>query len=161
MRNSVQGITPSMSRKGDCWDNAPMESFFPTLKTERVHHRVYATRNQPRRDLFHYIEGFEQSPSPALSPGLHQPSRRRAQSRLTLSTSSAEDQSTKTGEDHLTVRLITIIVSELKCIILCLLISKASDGESQARNARHNHESAQPADHVASQKLILHMGRQR
>jgi transposase InsO family protein len=29
-----------MSRKGDCWDNAPMESFFPTLKTERVHHRV-------------------------------------------------------------------------------------------------------------------------
>ena len=62
-----------MSRKGDCWDNAPMESFFPTLKTERVHHRVYATRNQPRRDLFHYIEGFEQSPSPALSPGLHQP----------------------------------------------------------------------------------------
>ena len=37
------GITPSMSRKGDCWDNAPMESFFHTLKTERVHHRVYAT----------------------------------------------------------------------------------------------------------------------
>jgi transposase InsO family protein len=32
------GITPSMSRKGDCWDNAPMESFFHTLKTERVHH---------------------------------------------------------------------------------------------------------------------------
>ncbi len=53
-----QGITPSMSRKGDCWDNAPMESFFHTLKTERVHHRVYVTRDQARRDLFQYIEGF-------------------------------------------------------------------------------------------------------
>ena len=52
------GITPSMSRKGDCWDNAPMESFFHTLKTERVHHRVYATRDQARRDMFGYIEGF-------------------------------------------------------------------------------------------------------
>jgi transposase InsO family protein len=51
-------ITPSMSRKGNCWDNAPMESFFHTLKTERVHHRVYATRDQARRDLFQYIEGF-------------------------------------------------------------------------------------------------------
>ena len=52
------GITPPMSRKGDCWDNAPMESLFHTLKTERVHHRVYATRDQARRDLFQYIEGF-------------------------------------------------------------------------------------------------------
>ncbi|VXA94301.1 hypothetical protein BREVUG8_10398 [Brevundimonas sp. G8] len=52
------GITPSMSRKGDCWDNAPMQSFFHTLKTECVHHRVYATRDQARRDLFGYIEGF-------------------------------------------------------------------------------------------------------
>lgn len=52
------GIACSMSRKGDCWDNAPMESFFHTLKTERVHHRLYATRDQARRDLFGYIEGF-------------------------------------------------------------------------------------------------------
>jgi putative transposase len=56
------GITPSMSRKGDCWDNAPMESFFHTLKTERVHHRIYATRAEARRDLFGYIEGFYNSP---------------------------------------------------------------------------------------------------
>ena len=47
-----------MRRKGDCWDSAPMESFFHTIKTERVHHRVYATRDQARRDLFGYIEGF-------------------------------------------------------------------------------------------------------
>ena len=55
------GIMPSMSRKGDCLDNAPMESFFHTLKTERVHHRIYATRAEARRDLFHYIEGFYNS----------------------------------------------------------------------------------------------------
>jgi transposase InsO family protein len=35
-----------------------MESFFQTLKTERVHHRIYAARDQARRDLFRYIEGF-------------------------------------------------------------------------------------------------------
>jgi len=52
------GITPSMSGKGNCLDNAPMESFFHTLKTERVHHRVYTTRAEARRDLFLYIEGF-------------------------------------------------------------------------------------------------------
>ena len=55
------GIIPSMSRKGDCLDNAPMESFFHTLKTERVHHRRYATRAQARHDLFGYIEGFYNS----------------------------------------------------------------------------------------------------
>jgi transposase InsO family protein len=52
------GITPSMSRRGNALDNAPMESFFHTLKTELVHHRIYATRDQARRDLFAYVEGF-------------------------------------------------------------------------------------------------------
>ena len=52
------GITPSMSRKGDRWDNAALESFFHTLKTERVHQCVYATRDQARRDQLGYIEGF-------------------------------------------------------------------------------------------------------
>jgi putative transposase len=47
-----------MSRKGDCYDNAPMESFFHTLKTELVHHRQYATRTEAKRDIFAYIEGF-------------------------------------------------------------------------------------------------------
>jgi putative transposase len=54
---ATNGITASMSRKGDCYDNAPMESFFHTLKTE-VHHRQYATRAEARRDIFAYIEGF-------------------------------------------------------------------------------------------------------
>jgi transposase InsO family protein len=52
------GFQVSMSRKGDCYDNAPMESFFHTLKTELVHHRKYATRAEAQRDIFAYIEGF-------------------------------------------------------------------------------------------------------
>jgi transposase InsO family protein len=49
-------ILGSMSRRGNCLDNAPVESFFGTLKTERVHRRRYQTRSQAKRDLFQYIE---------------------------------------------------------------------------------------------------------
>jgi transposase InsO family protein len=52
------GAAASMSRKGNCWDNAPAESFFHTLKTELVHHYHYATKEDAKRSLFHYIEGF-------------------------------------------------------------------------------------------------------
>jgi transposase InsO family protein len=52
------GIEPSMSRPGDCWDNAVVESFFGTLKRELVHHEVYASRAEARRSLFEYIEVF-------------------------------------------------------------------------------------------------------
>lgn len=52
------GITCSMSRKGNCWDNAPMESFFATLKKELVHHEDYLTRAQARQSIFEYIEVF-------------------------------------------------------------------------------------------------------
>ena len=55
---SDQGITCSMSRKGECWDNAAMESFFSTLKIERVHRRRYKTRDEVRADVFDYIEQF-------------------------------------------------------------------------------------------------------
>ena len=54
----ANGGLASMSRKGNCWDNAPMESWFHTLKTELVHHTVYATREAAKRDLFAYIEGY-------------------------------------------------------------------------------------------------------
>ena len=57
-RLAEHGIVCSMSRKGNCWDNAPMESFFHTLKTELVHHRDYLTRDDARRDIFEYIEVF-------------------------------------------------------------------------------------------------------
>ncbi len=53
-----QGITCSMSRRGDCWDNAPMESFFATLKKELVHFEDYTTRSEARQSLFEYIETF-------------------------------------------------------------------------------------------------------
>jgi putative transposase len=52
------GLRTSMSRKADCYDNAPMESFFHTLKTELVHHCQFATREQAKREIFAYIEGY-------------------------------------------------------------------------------------------------------
>ena len=55
---SAQGITCSMSRRGDCWDNAAMESFFSSLKTERVDRKQYTTRDDARADVFDYIERF-------------------------------------------------------------------------------------------------------
>lgn len=47
-----------MSRKGCCHDNAPMESFFHTLKVELVHQQRWATRDEARHDLFAYIEAY-------------------------------------------------------------------------------------------------------
>src|SRR3954453_13468712 len=52
------GIRQSMSRKGDCYDNAPMESFFGTLKTELVHRTSFPTREAARRAIFEYVEAF-------------------------------------------------------------------------------------------------------
>jgi putative transposase len=52
------GVTCSMSRAGNCWDNAAMESFFSSLKTERTAHKTYRTRDQAKADVFDYIERF-------------------------------------------------------------------------------------------------------
>ena len=52
------GITMSMSRKGNAWDNAAMESFFKTLKVERIYQVRYDTRDQARLDIVDWIEGF-------------------------------------------------------------------------------------------------------
>jgi len=52
------GMTASMSRKGNCYDNAPMESFWGTLKQELVHHRRYSTRQEAIREITEYIEVF-------------------------------------------------------------------------------------------------------
>lgn len=52
------GMAVSMSDKGECWDNAVMESFWSSLKTELVHHQHYATREEARRSIFEYIEVF-------------------------------------------------------------------------------------------------------
>jgi len=52
------GMKTSMSRKGNCYDNAPMESFWGTLKNELTHHHRYTTREEARRDITEYIEVF-------------------------------------------------------------------------------------------------------
>jgi len=51
-------LKPSMSRRGNCWDNAVAESFFGSLKKERIRKQIYRTRDQARADIFDYIEMF-------------------------------------------------------------------------------------------------------
>ena len=53
------GMRQSMGRKGCCYDNAPMESFFHTLKVELVHQGRFASREEARRELFAYLEGYD------------------------------------------------------------------------------------------------------
>jgi len=52
------GVVCSMSRSGNVWDNAAMESFFSSMKTERIARKVYRTWDQARADVFEYIERF-------------------------------------------------------------------------------------------------------
>lgn len=52
------GLTASMSRRANCWDNAVVESFFHTLKTELVYHQRYTTREDAKQDIFEWIEVF-------------------------------------------------------------------------------------------------------
>jgi putative transposase len=52
------GIEISMSGKGDCYDNALMESFFGTVKEECIERKVYKTRAEARQDIFEYLEVF-------------------------------------------------------------------------------------------------------
>ena len=88
---SAAGMIPSMSRKGNCWDNAPMESCFGTLKTELVHRACYPTRDAARHDLFAYIEGYYNRqfiPPSGISP----PNRRSAKPLNPGSTKSGEGQ---------------------------------------------------------------------
>ena len=51
-------LLSSMSRRGNCWDNAVAESFFSSLKKERIKRQIYRTRDDARSDVFEYIESF-------------------------------------------------------------------------------------------------------
>src|SRR5205085_7208472 len=82
---SAAGITASISRKADCYDNAAMESFFHTLKTELVHHRQYQTRAEAQRDIFAFIEGFYNRTRLHFRHRIYRPDRDGAKSSLTLS----------------------------------------------------------------------------
>jgi putative transposase len=52
------GLVPRMSRRGNCWDNAVAESFFSSLKKERIRKHIYRTRDEARADVFDCIEMF-------------------------------------------------------------------------------------------------------
>ena len=67
------GVDCSMSRSGNVWDNAAMESFFSSLKTERIGRKVYRTRDAARADVFDYIEEILQHDPQALDQRLPQP----------------------------------------------------------------------------------------
>ena len=58
---NAHGLVGSMSRKGDCWDNAVAESFFGSLKNERVYWRNYQTRYEAQQDILNYISMFYNS----------------------------------------------------------------------------------------------------
>lgn len=58
----ANNLEPSMSRRGNCWDNAVAKSFFSSLKKERIRKRIYKTRDLARADIFDYIEVFTIEP---------------------------------------------------------------------------------------------------
>ena len=70
---ATHGVTVSMSRKGNCWDNACIASFFGTLKRELVYHRHSATRDDATRDIFEYIEVFYNRQRRHSTLGYHSP----------------------------------------------------------------------------------------
>ena len=51
-------MLPSISRRGNCWDNAVAESFFSSLRKEKIKRQIYRTRDDAKSDVFDYIEGF-------------------------------------------------------------------------------------------------------
>ena len=57
-RNHIMLISRSMSRKGNCWDNAVAESFFKTLKVELIYQNRYQTRQEAELSIFEYLETF-------------------------------------------------------------------------------------------------------
>ncbi|MBK9989805.1 MAG: IS3 family transposase [Verrucomicrobia bacterium] len=79
------GLQASMSRKGNCYDNAMMESFWSSLKNELIYRTYFATRAQARTAIFDYIECFYNRTRRHSSPRLQKPSRLRSIPQLTLS----------------------------------------------------------------------------
>ena len=91
------GIVCSMSRRGDCWDNAVAESFLTTLKVELVHNAAWATRAAARAELFEYLELHR--PAAAFGARVSQPAGLRAPLR-SPSIGSLTQVSTKPGQVH-------------------------------------------------------------
>lgn len=70
---SDNGVQCSMSRSGNVWNNAAMESFFSSLKTERIGRKAYHTRHASRSDVFDYIERLYNTVRRHLTPGYLSP----------------------------------------------------------------------------------------
>jgi putative transposase len=66
-------LEPSMTRRGNCWDNAVAESFFASLKKERIKKRIYNTRDLATADVSDSIEAFYKSASASRPPRRHEP----------------------------------------------------------------------------------------
>ena len=79
------GVVCSMSRSGNVWDNAAMESFFSSLKTERTARKVYRSRNEAKADVFDYIERFYNPKRRHSTIGYSEPYRVRTEGRISLS----------------------------------------------------------------------------
>lgn len=88
-RLATAGIQCSMSRRGDCFDNAPVESFFGTLKTELVYQQRFATRSEARQAIFEYIEVFYNRQRRHSALGYLSPAAYEAQQRAALVTAQA------------------------------------------------------------------------
>jgi hypothetical protein len=69
------GLTGSLSRRGNCWDNTCVESFFGTVKRELIHQRQYPTREEARQETFDYLEVFEHRQRRRSTLGYQTPSR--------------------------------------------------------------------------------------
>ena len=80
------GIGRSMSRSGNVWDNAAMESFFSSFKTEGTARQAYRTRDQAKADVFDYIECFYNLEAEAFEARISQPDRVRKAGWSNLST---------------------------------------------------------------------------
>jgi hypothetical protein len=72
LHHSDRGVACSMSRSGNVWDNAAMESFFSSLKTERTARKLYRTRDEAKADVFDYIERFYNPKTQALEDRLYE-----------------------------------------------------------------------------------------
>lgn len=67
------GMQPSMSRKGNCWDNAPMDSCWGSLKNELIHHRRFATSEKAKREITEHIDIFHNRQRRQARPGYLSP----------------------------------------------------------------------------------------
>jgi putative transposase len=103
------GITCSMSRSGNVWDNAAMESFFSSLKTERTARKVYRTRDDARADVFDFIERFYNPRRRHSTLGYMSPPRARGESYVSLTACPKNRQQAIAPSN--TMPLITVLIT--------------------------------------------------